>query len=437
MKIELSHDTNTLPIPHIDQYWGAWAIHEDHFRGTLGAIARMDLAAHVALGQPLNKTDSGFSIITSKQGNIAEINLRGTMTKFGSSLSDEGSTLRVRREIRAASRDEDISAILLNIESPGGTVAGTKELSDEVANAQLFKPVTAFIEDIGASAAYAVASQAGQIFANEPAMVGSIGTFLVVADFSRMAANEGIEVHVIKAGEFKGAGTPGTEITTAQIAEWQRLVNQSNELFLSSVARGRKFSIAQVRQLADGRVHIAADALSLGLIDGVRSKDEVIAAMTFAKPTKPKQGKKTMSQESDIKETIAEPIKAKAATIAELEQALPGADAAFVLNQVKASATLQQAQAAWIAEQSERLTATSKELEETKAKQAAKPPQYGGDALGDQKTGAIVASDPAMEWRQKIDDARKQGMTPERAVRYVNRNNPGLREAYVASVNTG
>jgi ClpP class serine protease len=99
-----------------------------------------------------------------------------------------------------------------------GSYPGRTNWQADVREANKKKPVTAYIEDLGASAAYWVASQAGKIYSNEPGFVGSIGTYLVVEDWS--GAAEGAwasKVHVVKAGEFKGAGYPGTPVTDAQL----------------------------------------------------------------------------------------------------------------------------------------------------------------------------------------------------------------------------
>jgi protease-4 len=129
---------------------------------------------------------------------VAVISLTGKLMKQQASMGGGTSTVQARRDIRAAASDPDIGAILLRIDSPGGTAAGTKELADEITAAKTKKPVWAYVEDMAASAAYWAASQASRIIANETALVGSIGTYGVVQDTSGMAAMEGVKVHVIR-----------------------------------------------------------------------------------------------------------------------------------------------------------------------------------------------------------------------------------------------
>jgi len=211
------------------------------------------------------------------QDGVAILSLTGPMTKRPQSWGSGTSTVQLRRQVRQAAGDPDVKSIALVVDSPGGQLSGTAELAADVAAARKRKPVTAYIEDLGASAAYWVASQAEAIYANEMAFVGSIGTYLVVEDWSQAAENAGVKVHVVKAGEFKGAGYPGTPITEGQLADWQRQVDQANEIFMQSVAAGRGWSAAKVRQIADGRCHVSRDALGLGLIDGIKSFDRVLA----------------------------------------------------------------------------------------------------------------------------------------------------------------
>src|SRR5690606_13420747 len=151
---------------------------------------------------------------------IAVINIAGPMMKGGSSFGG-ASTVRTRRDIRQAVADDAVSGIMLHIDTPGGTVAGAADLAAEVREARRKKPVRAHISDLGASAAYWIASQAESITANETALIGSIGAVAVVQDTSGMAEKAGITVHVLSTGKHKGAFAPGSKVTEEQLAEVQ------------------------------------------------------------------------------------------------------------------------------------------------------------------------------------------------------------------------
>jgi len=209
------------------------------------------------------------------------IDVAGTLSKYGNYAP--WGTLQIGEAVREAAHDPAIHAIMLRIDSPGGATAGTSTLADEVKAAAARKPLHAFVEDLAASAAYWVASQAGRITANSgTAEVGGIGTFMALYDTSVKAKSDGVKAVVIRAGAFKGAGFPGTEITKDQLAVWQKLVDGIQTSFTQAVARGRKMRPDRAVALADGRMHIAADAQRLGLIDGIEPFDTAIRTLRDA-----------------------------------------------------------------------------------------------------------------------------------------------------------
>lgn len=211
------------------------------------------------------------------QGSKAMLSLSGTLTKAPTSFSGGTSTVRFRRMLALAARDPDVSEIVLLIDSPGGSASGTDDAAQAVATAAKIKPVVAYCEDMCCSAAYWIASQASRIVANPTAMVGSIGTLLVVYDYSRMAANEGIEPIVFGTGAYKGAGVPGTVITPEQRAHFQRIVDDLNSHFLAAVQSGRGLTDEQISAVSTADVWIGQAAVDRGLVDEIASLDTVLA----------------------------------------------------------------------------------------------------------------------------------------------------------------
>lgn len=431
-----------VQLPFFEHYFGLWAMDEERFCSMAAKLHGYDVKAHVlavqSAGPIAPKAAAGDDDARPYQlstDGIAMIPIRGMLMKQQSSLSSSTSTVRARRQVRAAAADPDVRAIVLAIESPGGTVAGTKELAADVAMAQTKKSVVAYIEDLGASAAYWIASQAGRIAANSMAMVGSIGTYGVVHDYSKYAENQGIKVHVIRAGAFKGSGEPGTPISAAEIAERQQLIDQVNQHFLDGVAAGRKKTIDAVKALADGRVHLAATALGLGLIDAVETFDETLAQLrsSFSKGRAPK-----MSAENTA------PTAPVAATIDEIAAACPGADDSFVLSQLKSKATVAQATGAWMAalkSKNEELTAANKKLTEEKA--AASQPsgkKPGVDPVANGKapeqTGA-TSDDPIAAWDEAVSahQAKHPNLAKSKVISAVIAAQPDLHSAYLAAHN--
>lgn len=304
MPLNLSLPTDWLRSEgvNLSQYFGLWAVEDQAFIQLLQHVQAINLVSHVRAGdfdgevdarraeavivsadEPLSEGSLDGQQVQdgSRTAQIAIISIRGTMTKMGSSLSTAGSTVRLRQAIRSAARSGDVDGILLLIDSPGGTVSGTADLAAEVARANEEKPVFAFIEDLGASAAYWVASQASKVYVNDDtALVGSIGTYLALYDMSGYAGQQGIKPIVIKAGELKGSGFPGTEITDAQKASWQEMIDKTQASFTAGVARGRGISEDAVP--VTGKVYMAKDAIALGLADGVKSLDDTVQELAAA-----------------------------------------------------------------------------------------------------------------------------------------------------------
>jgi signal peptide peptidase SppA len=227
---------------------------------------------------------------------IAVIPIMGPLVK-GGGKNGEVDSVAIRRQLQAAVQDKEIGGIMLVIDSPGGTVAGTDELARDVLAANSVKPVAAHIEDLGASAAYWIASQAGTLTANHTAEVGSIGTMAVVEDTSGMAKAEGIVVHVVSTGSYKGAFVPGTEVTSDHLAYLQEQANALNAHFMTAVSKGRKVGMKKVEGWADGRAWIASTALDMGLIDGVTRLED---AMIKLQKSIPKRSMKSQIIRADI-----------------------------------------------------------------------------------------------------------------------------------------
>lgn len=276
-------DPLTVPrFARLDEYAAAWCYHPDRFLAEWEFYRGQDLAAHMAAAPaPIR---SGLNLLPAAGGkSVALVSVVGTLMKQQTSMGGT-STVQIRRDIRQAVADPNVSGILLEIDSPGGTVAGTESLAAEVKTARRKKPVWAQITDLGASAAYWVASQADQVFAsNATTLVGSIGTLQVVYDRSGEAEQAGVKTLVFRTGPMKGAGAAGAPVTSEQAAEFQRLVDAIQISFDAAVRSGRGMSAAQLAAVRTGGVWPAGEALALKLIDGVQSSDKTLAALAGAK----------------------------------------------------------------------------------------------------------------------------------------------------------
>ena len=283
-------ETITAPrFAHVHDYLGAWCI-EERAGHALWQLARgKDLFAHVELrlagmdddGKAAPKPRAAAELTPDGRGkSVATVRVEGTLMKRSSSLSSSSGTVQMRKDVRDAANNPDVSAILLAIDSPGGTVAGTDDLAAEVRAAAKKKPVYAFVSDLCASAAYWVASQADAIFVNsDTALVGSIGTVMTVYDVSKAAEKNGVEAVVFATGPLKGAGTEGTAITAEQRDYFQKIVDSAQGSFDAAVQKGRSLTDNQLKAVRTGGVFDAADAEAKKLIDGVKSYEQVFSAL--------------------------------------------------------------------------------------------------------------------------------------------------------------
>lgn len=273
-------------VPRVDQFFGVWAMH--NAPGFAAAMNRTDWLAHISAfkddGPAVREAGPLFTTVMVSGVAVALVTLDGVLTKYGSSVT--AGVLDFRRALRAAAADPRVDAVVIRIDSPGGSVSGIDDAAADVRAAAARKPVHAFVEDLGASGAYWIASQAQRITVNPNGLIGAIGTYAVVRDESAKAAADGVAVHVVRAGEYKGAATPGTPVTAAHLAEFQRVVDETNAVFLSAVALGRGLAGDDLAAVTDGRIHHAKSAVAMGLADAVGTFESVLdaAAATAAAP---------------------------------------------------------------------------------------------------------------------------------------------------------
>ncbi len=177
----------------------------------------------------------------------------------------------IRQELRAFDQDPEIDHIILDIDSPGGTVQGTIETARFILNSET--PITAFSDGQISSAAFWMASQADSIFTTESTEVGSVGVFMAILDQSEAFKQQGLNMQVISAGKFKGIGIPGTSLTDEQLQMLQAEVDSIHDEFKLAVLGKRGIDEEDM----EGQVYSSQVALEKGFIDGmVESIDDLI-----------------------------------------------------------------------------------------------------------------------------------------------------------------
>ncbi|MDM4014967.1 S49 family peptidase [Roseiconus lacunae] len=446
-QIDLKLDKTALAlIPHLQQFGGMWMMEESRMAYLADSISATDLGAHMrgVFDPPV------VSDYMEINDGVAVISVEGTLMKHAMSMGMATSTVLIRKAIRQATDDPNVVAILLAMESPGGTAAGTMEVAQEIQRARKTKPVYGHATDLMASACYWIGSQCEKLFANEMALVGSIGTYHIVTDLSGRFAAEGIKVHVIRAGEFKGAGARGTEVTPSQVAHFSEVISRMNDHFVEGVATGRNVTVDVARAWADGRTYIAADAMAMGLIDGVQSlEDSLLSARDSVKSQTAKRSPKSsvqpvkrqgqsMSKDTDVSAAV---------TPKDIRAACPGCSSDFVVACLDNQHSLERCQELHmesLAKENAEMSTKVETLEKDNATLKAKVEKLEANASskgvgveGMPSDGKAVSDGSASEsfWSSVDKVQSDKGCTRAKAIQIVNQREPELRRAMLDEQN--
>jgi len=198
---------------------------------------------------------------------VARLTVTGTITE----------NRKLLERVTRLAKDEKAQALILVIDSPGGTMGGGESLYDALTLVAAKKPVVAVMRGLAASAGYMIAMPAARIFAREATITGSIGVIVQTAEVSGLMKTLGITAETVVSGPLKGEPSFTRPMSPEGRAVLQGLVTDMYDVFVEIVARGRKMEIATVRQLADGRAYTGRQALKLGLVDAMGGEREARA----------------------------------------------------------------------------------------------------------------------------------------------------------------
>ncbi|MBW1796861.1 MAG: signal peptide peptidase SppA [Deltaproteobacteria bacterium] len=197
------------------------------------------------------------SSILSFGDKIGVIPIDGTITQ----------SIDITTELVRLKKDTGIKAIILRINSPGGSVGPTQEIYREIRKTIQTKKVVASMGSVAASGGYYIAAGADKIVANPGTITGSIGVIMHFVRLEELLNKIGIGLEVLKSGEFKDIGSPNRELTEREKELLNALIADIQRQFEEGVAEGRNLPLEKVRQIADGRIFSGAQAKELGLVD--------------------------------------------------------------------------------------------------------------------------------------------------------------------------
>lgn len=269
-------------LPHVRNaiYGQPWAITPDWLNSICEIFERhvagdgKEISAAYGMGQ-MEEEEEKYQVING----VAVLPLCGPLfpkanifTKLSNATSYQG----FGQIFNEAIERNDVSAIVIHADSPGGSCLGLGELATEIFEARKSsdKPIIALADGLCASAAYMICSQCDAMFCTEGSMVGSIGTIARFDNYDRAERNEGNDSFVLRSSELKAPGSGGP-ITPNQMQSLQKIVAAYFEQFKDAVTRGRPG--INIDSVSTGEVWIGADAVGMGLCDGVLTMDEVSA----------------------------------------------------------------------------------------------------------------------------------------------------------------
>lgn len=229
------------------------------------------------------KTQKLQNVLSGSAPKIALIKLNGIIeaseSQTGFLTEDFGAT-NLLKSLKLAKEDNSVKAIIIKINSPGGTVATSQNIYHEIMRIRKNKPVIVVMEDVAASGGYYIASAADRIIAQEGTLTGSIGVIFQTMDAHKLLTDKlGLKSNVIKSGTFKDAGSASREMTPQERVLFQNIVNDSYGQFLNAIENGRinnsdiynipKRNLDKVtlKKYADGRIFTGKQAYEYGFVD--------------------------------------------------------------------------------------------------------------------------------------------------------------------------
>ncbi len=215
----------------------------------------------VSIVSDSDKETSTWSQVFESGNKIGIINIEGTITS-----SDE--TLK---QLRKYSKKSSVKAILIRINSPGGTVAPAQEIYREIGKIKKKKPVVVSMQTVAASAAYYISSSANSIVCSQGTITGSIGVIMMLPEIHKVIEKIGVSVNIIKAGKYKDLGTGVRPLSDDERNILESFAAEVHEQFISDVAAGRKGKIEKdkLHEIADGRFFTGEKAREMGLVDTI------------------------------------------------------------------------------------------------------------------------------------------------------------------------
>ena len=219
-----------------------------------------------------------FLPFSAAPNSVGWVTIHGVITTSEGGRFWESGTSDWRRRIEVLSKTKGVKAIILDINSPGGSVGAVQEIYGEIMRIRRKKkiPFIAMFDDVAASGGYYIASACDKIVAHPGSLTGSIGVIFDAADLAGLFNKIGFKLVAIKSGKYKDIGSPARAMTPGERRLLQAMIDDAYGQFLQAVSLGRKIAIPALKPLADGRIFTGQQALKVGLVDKLGDSEEAI-----------------------------------------------------------------------------------------------------------------------------------------------------------------
>jgi signal peptide peptidase SppA len=276
------------------------------FRVEGGRLSDEELAAKLEAASPQKRQP--YATVGGSGGSVAVLPMYGVImprASLFSAISGGVGLTQFQAAFQAALDDPDVSAILLDFDTPGGNTALVAETAQMIRDARGGKPIVAIADTLCASAGYHLASQADELVASPSALIGSVGVFATHQDISQLQAGLGVKTTLISAGKFKTEGNQYEPLSEEAQAAIQGLVDDAYDQFVADIAKGRGVTASAVRAgFGQGRVVSAKQAVAEGMADRVDTIDATIARLAHA-PSRARVGTKAKGDAPELEANSA------------------------------------------------------------------------------------------------------------------------------------
>ena len=225
----------------------------------------------------LNSLSNGPTASLDDSDAVAVVRVEGSILSSDDETFTTGSATSsiIIGDLRAAAEDPTVKAIVLRVDSPGGSVTGSAQIQEVIA--EIDKPIITSMASLAASGGYYISAPTDYIFARPDTFTGSIGVILTLYNAKELIDDLGVDVIHITSGDNKAIGSSWEELTPEHQAIFESLVDEAYDDFVQIIVDGRQLDEEIVRQIADGRIYTGRQALANGLVDELGNLDDAIA----------------------------------------------------------------------------------------------------------------------------------------------------------------